>query len=284
MLYKMKTPIFLVFLLVSNSYASPRVYPDDVLNDIDLYFDIVRAFDQYIEVGDPEILAEEFPGRTFEDFDRNRSGGFEHRRGPDVDPNDLAIFDIEMAILQFNHDEVDYDGDGLPGFFELECEFAEREPDAPAIVLSPTSTSTHQGIPDGEQDCDGDGISNEVELSFELNPLDGYDMDIDSDDDGLTNREEVTVGTDPFRGDTDGDGLGDAAEVGDSIENPLDSNENGIIDALEYQGGAIRLVSQGLVIAGGDQANDTHSVRGTLVVGAQESTSTQFTVKGELTP
>lgn len=37
--------------------------------------------------------------------------------------------------------------------------------------------------------------------------------DIDSDGDGLTDREEASLGTDPFNPDTDGDGLGDGEEI-----------------------------------------------------------------------
>lgn len=56
---------------------------------------------------------------------------------------------------------------------------------------------------------------------------------IDSDNDGLSDEVEVSIGTDPTNEDSDGDGILDAEEVGDDIANPLDTDEDGIIDALD---------------------------------------------------
>jgi alpha-tubulin suppressor-like RCC1 family protein len=51
-----------------------------------------------------------------------------------------------------------------------------------------------------------------------------FDFDIvtDSDQDGLTNRQEVDLGTDPNKADTDGDGLLDGEEVATYSTDPLD--------------------------------------------------------------
>lgn len=59
------------------------------------------------------------------------------------------------------------------------------------------------------------------------------DCDVDSDLDGLFDGPEAALGTDPNNPDTDGDGIGDLEEVGADIENPLDEDEDGIIDALD---------------------------------------------------
>ncbi|GAB5475524.1 MAG: hypothetical protein Mars2KO_36230 [Maribacter sp.] len=59
------------------------------------------------------------------------------------------------------------------------------------------------------------------------------DCDVDSDLDGLFDGPEAALGTDPNNPDTDGDGIGDLEEVGGEIENPLDEDEDGIIDALD---------------------------------------------------
>lgn len=55
----------------------------------------------------------------------------------------------------------------------------------------------------------------------------------DSDNDGLKDGEEATLGTDPNNEDTDGDGINDSEEVGADLNNPLDEDEDGIIDALD---------------------------------------------------
>ena len=55
----------------------------------------------------------------------------------------------------------------------------------------------------------------------------------DSDSDGLTDDEEDALGTDPNNPDSDGDFISDAFEVGDDLENPIDTDGDGTIDALD---------------------------------------------------
>lgn len=55
----------------------------------------------------------------------------------------------------------------------------------------------------------------------------------DSDGDGVTDDWEQSIGTDPFNPDTDGDGSQDDVEIGSNINQPLDSDNDGVIDALD---------------------------------------------------
>jgi hypothetical protein len=55
----------------------------------------------------------------------------------------------------------------------------------------------------------------------------------DSDGDGLLDSQETTLGTNPNNADSDGDGVNDGAEVGPNPAAPLDTDGDGIIDALE---------------------------------------------------
>jgi hypothetical protein len=84
-----------------------------------------------------------------------------------------------------------------------------------------------------DTDADGDEIEDGDERNWDVdcdgNPeyLDADPDDgpcSDSDGDGLTNDEELTCGTDPFDPDSDDDGLIDSDEVcdGDTIANDLD--------------------------------------------------------------
>ncbi len=59
--------------------------------------------------------------------------------------------------------------------------------------------------------------------------------DGDEDGDGLKNSVEITLGTGLFSVDTDGDGINDKAEVGETNTNPLttDSDEDGLSDYAE---------------------------------------------------
>lgn len=59
------------------------------------------------------------------------------------------------------------------------------------------------------------------------------DCDIDTDLDGLFDGPEATLGTNPNNPDSDNDGINDFEEVGGDIDNPLDEDEDGLIDALE---------------------------------------------------
>ncbi|MDH4471597.1 MAG: CotH kinase family protein [Fluviicola sp.] len=55
----------------------------------------------------------------------------------------------------------------------------------------------------------------------------------DLDGDGILNVDEVANGTDPNNPDTDGDGENDGVETGADPANPLDTDGDGIIDALD---------------------------------------------------
>ncbi len=59
------------------------------------------------------------------------------------------------------------------------------------------------------------------------------DCNTDDDLDGLVTGQEVVLGTDPNNPDTDGDGIEDGVEAGTDFNNPLDEDNDGIIDALD---------------------------------------------------
>ena len=55
----------------------------------------------------------------------------------------------------------------------------------------------------------------------------------DSDGDGLVDSVEATIGTDPNDPDTDGDGSVDGAEVGPNSSSPVDTDGDGVSNAME---------------------------------------------------
>jgi hypothetical protein len=62
---------------------------------------------------------------------------------------------------------------------------------------------------------------------------------VDSDQDGLTDKEEITLGTNPNNPDTDGDGLTDREEIKVYGTNPLsaDTDSDGYPDGQEVKNG-----------------------------------------------
>lgn len=100
--------------------------------------------------------------------------------------------------LGSNPGRADSDDDGLDDGLEI------------TLGLDPVrADSDGNGIADGDEDSDGDGLSNVVEV-------DTYGSDpssFDSDGDGLGDGSEVDAGLDPVEADTDGDGAPDGEDL-----------------------------------------------------------------------
>jgi len=95
-------------------------------------------------------------------------------------------------------------------------------------------------------DSDGDGLPDDWERKFSLNPLLGTGLDgpnSDRDGDSLNNKEEYEKGTDPTKADTDGDSLPDKWELDNELD-PLinhgnegasgDPDDDGLMNWYEY--------------------------------------------------
>jgi len=125
----------------------------------------------------------------------------------------------------------DSDGDGMPDAYEV-----------PYFCLDPE-------VNDAADDSDGDTLPNAPvppdsdcdtmpnayeEAYFCLDPNVDDSLD-DPDEDGLTSVVEFNLDTDPCNPDTDGDGLGDGAEVNTYGTDPLlvDTDDDGCADSEE---------------------------------------------------
>lgn len=99
------------------------------------------------------------------------------------------------------------------------------------------------GVDPNEYDSDNDGLSNYVEIYMsDTDPTladtdeDGTpDADEDADQDGLSNAQELEIGTDLTKADSDGDGISDYKEINESNTDPCkyDTDEDGLSDGDE---------------------------------------------------
>ncbi len=107
----------------------------------------------------------------------------------------------------------------------------------------------------GQQDSDGDGLTNAQEAEIGTDPLKP-----DTDEDGLSDAQEVNQHeTNPRNADTDGDGLSDGDEVLRYGTDPLnpDTDGDGLNDGDEVRFGANPLHSD----TDGDGLNDGDEIR-----------------------
>ena len=97
-------------------------------------------------------------------------------------------------------------------------------------------------------DCDNDGVTNADEVTDGTDPLNA-----DTDGDGVIDGTEKSDGTDALdfcsssppsitmilsqdylSADCDGDGLSNEQEIGPDVNNPIDSDGDGVLDYLEF--------------------------------------------------
>ena len=175
---------YLFLTTASNGWSQPR-HTDDLVRNAEQLDAIRSAVVGRTDVDANDVLQTMFPDFTFADFDRDRNGQFMTRQAA------FGLFDYDLAVRQFLHDTDDLDGDGLPGFIELECQHAGGP------ILDPNASQSSPGVDDGATDCDLDGIPNLIELSLGDDPLSPDDIRLDSDNDGVSDAQEIVAGT-PF--------------------------------------------------------------------------------------
>ncbi len=184
----------------------------------------------------------------------------------DVDDDDDNLDTATELRLGTNSLLADTDGDGIPDAREIgERVEHPKDSDADGIIDALDSEdnkdSDNDGIPDYQEkllrtnpskaDSDDDGIDDIEEIGSNIKqPLDTDKngiinaLDADDDGDGLPTKLESAIGTNPLTADSDNDGINDAEEIGKDTAAPLDSDKDGIIDALDKDPVAIAAVPE----------------------------------------
>ena len=135
------------------------------------------------------------------------------------------------------------DDAGVPADAELDLR-EDARPDAtedvtpdvdeevtPDATEDATTDVDEEVTPDATDDATTD-VDEEVAPDGTEDVTPDVDEDVDTDRDGLTDRQERTIGTDPTKQDTDGDGIGDGVECYPSFS-AVDSDDDGVPDALD---------------------------------------------------
>ena len=137
-----------------------------------------------------------------------------------VDQDNDAISDEDERRLGTDPASDDSDKDGIKDNLELGTD-----------LMKPID-SDKDGIIDAlDEDDDNDTLSTSQEIALGTDP-----RNADSDDDALSDADEVSnkkIGTNPLNPDTDNDGISDGSEVGSDPSQPMDTDKDGTIDALD---------------------------------------------------
>jgi hypothetical protein len=158
---------------------------------------------------------------------------------------------------------IDYE-DGASDILDDDTVFNEEMADFDGDGLSDRLERNTYGTDPYDEDTDGDGMTDGYEVNAGLNPLDSGDAGLediitetetdtgddnsgsdetwpdpdngplgDPDKDGLVNIEEMELGTDPRRNDTDGDGLNDKWESLYTFDMSTQSGDLTLFDPLD---------------------------------------------------
>lgn len=130
-----------------------------------------------------------------------------------TDSDNDGLPDFYEDAIRTDKYNVDSDGDGLPDGYELFT----------TLTYPNTSDTDDNGVLDGQEDNDNDGISNIEEFKLVINP-----NDADTDGDGLSDSNELKYEMNPNDRDTLDDGVLDGDRMF-SITVTCESSDNGLV-------------------------------------------------------
>jgi hypothetical protein len=144
-----------------------------------------------------------------------------------LDKDQDGLINFDEYLLDTDPTNKDTDGDGYTDGAEVDHGFNPKgsgkldevlkvqltELQASTTSSSTTGTTQTETTQTAVKDTDKDGMPDDWETKYSLNPNDPADATTDLDKDGLSNLDEYKFGSDPTKADTDGDGYSDGQEV-----------------------------------------------------------------------
>ncbi len=160
-----------------------------------------------------------------------------------TDTDGDGLTDAEEAVIGTDPNNADTDGDGLIDGDEVNTfNTNPLDPDTDADGLQDGEEINIYGTDPLNPDTDGGTVNDGLEIANGTDPLDPTD-DVppgDTDGDGLLDADEVGIyNTDPFNPDSDGDGLNDGEEVLVHLTDPnvFDTDGGTVGDGAEIANG-----------------------------------------------
>ncbi len=153
-------------------------------------------------------------------FDSKRVGAID-KNGDDIDDN-VKLPDINKnGIVDFLESKFQNN----PNKKIAEKPVIKQKP----IKIAVKEKAKEEATKSKEKPTQIETVKNEANKAPEIKP----NRYTDTDNDGLLDSQEVILGTNPRKRDSDGDKVSDAVEIGLDINSPQDSDRDGIIDALD---------------------------------------------------
>ncbi len=217
-------------------YGTTAYFEDDVdMDGIPSYYDTDSDGD-----GVPDAIE----GRG--DIDRDGLRNYLDSDDPEISADDSdqdGLIDAVELAIGLDPNDSDCDDDGLLDGEEVGPNKEKPyDHDGDQIIDALDNDDDNDTIPtkvelahaDKNEDSDNDGLKDWHDTDANDNGVPDKKEELgDLDGDGLTNHQESLLKTDPKNPDSDGDSLSDLIEVGGNTLNPLDTDEDSIINALD---------------------------------------------------